>query len=876
MKQMKKTVAACLTLAAMIVSVIPARSEYELPHAFWAMNDKYEAAVKSNNYSDTIIYGNQIIDLMMGEPDTSDKRNILVSRYNEVGKAYASMGEYDKSAEVFKTFYNYVSPLGSEYYDYIKVSKAKLEQYETQMDIYTDGGTPVYYGAKNEKRNGVLFGLCATSETCDEIDNESMVLIYQEFGESLWTYNTAKVKDASERGIAVEFALNCPKKVKDIKNTEKMSSYLSEISDLFKTYNNTPIYLRFAAEFDIWDTVPDADDYVKAFRYVSNYFKSRNPNVAMVWSPNQVSNWDLDLDDYYPGDSYVDWVGLSSYAQRYFLGSKNQDEVNEIVFKSGVNSEPVIAVKDIVDKYGDRKPIMLSECGCGHRLAKSGEDVSSFALTRLKQYYSYLPMVYPQIKLMAYFDQYVDSELEMNDYRLTNNSAMLREFKRLTKGERFIQDAYSNDSSLCYRKVDDGTRLDGTFLLSCYAHKYNNDTQKVTYFIDDKYVGMSEEFPFSTYVNAADYTGTHILKAVAQFADGSTLAREKEVSINGSGRDITVRISGGRVNFDQQPVIYNSRTMVPMRKIFEEIGADVSWDGDTKTATGTRGDRTVKLSAGSSKMYINHKQVLLDTPPIILGGRTLVPARAVAEGMGCTVDWDESSYLVSITPRVFEWSDWDTSLPSEVDSDLFYIENRDEYRTRTRTRTKDYYTSDRRLLSGNYVRTDTSYGSWGDWQDEYISSNENREVDTRTVSEPVQYRYYHYCTGYNDDPDYSFKTSSGKFCDWATYEVLGTYDYQLPYAPDGNGGQVYYYEDGTMLRCENSCYRWYEERIGGDYTQYRSRPIYYEYVYWQWSDWSDWSRWSSWQTGSVPSRYGLGEDEDMDTDSRTVYRYKEK
>ena len=69
----------------------------------------------------------------------------------------------------------------------------------------------------------------------------------------------------------------------------------------------------------------------------------------MVWSPNQVSNWDIDIDDYYPGDEYVDWVGISLYAQKYFYGTNSED--GELFFRTGKNSDPVIAVKDIVEKY---------------------------------------------------------------------------------------------------------------------------------------------------------------------------------------------------------------------------------------------------------------------------------------------------------------------------------------------------------------------------------------------------------------------------------------------------------------------------------------------------------------------------------------------
>ena len=53
-------------------------------------------------------------------------------------------------------------------------------------------------------------------------------------------------------------------------------------------------------------------------------------------------------------------------------------------------------------------------------------------------------------------------------------------------------------------------------------------------------------------------------------------------------------------------------------------------------------------------MYVNNKAIELDTAPFVLSERTLVPVRAVAEGLGCEVDWDGRYNLVSIMPKVFK------------------------------------------------------------------------------------------------------------------------------------------------------------------------------------------------------------------------------
>ena len=88
-----------------------------------------------------------------------------------------------------------------------------------------------------------------------------------------------------------------------------------------------------------------------------------------------------------------------------------------------------------------------------------------------------------------------------------------------------------------------------------------------------------------------------------------------------------------------------------MRKIFEELGAEVGWDGATMTASATKGDKTVKLTIGSRLMYINSTEITLDTAPIVLSERTLVPVRAVAEGLDCDVNWNSGANTVEIEPK---------------------------------------------------------------------------------------------------------------------------------------------------------------------------------------------------------------------------------
>ena len=116
-----------------------------------------------------------------------------------------------------------------------------------------------------------------------------------------------------------------------------------------------------------------------------------------------------------------------------------------------------------------------------------------------------------------------------------------------------------------------------------------------------------------------------------------------------ASEDITVTIDGQQIAFDVPPQIINNRTMVPLRTIFEALGATVDWNGETKTVTSTKGGTTVSLTIDNPVLYVNGNGVTLDTPACIVNNRTLVPVRAISEAFKADVKWDVGNKAVLIT-----------------------------------------------------------------------------------------------------------------------------------------------------------------------------------------------------------------------------------
>ncbi len=110
-----------------------------------------------------------------------------------------------------------------------------------------------------------------------------------------------------------------------------------------------------------------------------------------------------------------------------------------------------------------------------------------------------------------------------------------------------------------------------------------------------------------------------------------------------------VLLDGEPLSFDVPPAIEQGRVLVPMRAIFEALGADLEWDGVTRTVTAARGQTTVVLAIGSRTAFKDGAPVVLDIPAKIVGGRTLVPLRFVSEALGASVDWGAAAQTVTIS-----------------------------------------------------------------------------------------------------------------------------------------------------------------------------------------------------------------------------------
>lgn len=122
-------------------------------------------------------------------------------------------------------------------------------------------------------------------------------------------------------------------------------------------------------------------------------------------------------------------------------------------------------------------------------------------------------------------------------------------------------------------------------------------------------------------------------------------------TITASAQDIAVFINGKQIVFDVAPTIVDGRTMVPMRKIFEEFGVTVEWVPETQTIKAFKYSDEMTMSINNNTMTKNENIIALDVPPLIIDGRTMVPVRAISEALNANVNWVANSSVITINSR---------------------------------------------------------------------------------------------------------------------------------------------------------------------------------------------------------------------------------
>ena len=520
---MKKIISSVLALTLLTSATAFA---YEFPSSFWPVNTGYENAYSSGNDEQIVSYGKQAVELLLKEPENEATMENILNKSYGVGRSAYRLGDFTTALKHFEIASEYAKKKNQ--WEMEKISNDYILQLTPRLETYQHTDKSQWtYGVKNEP-SGVIYG--QISEKSEP--NESMILLYLEYGDTYFDWANVVLKKAQSENKSVELALNFPHQGSTASSIHAGDSYLNSLYSLLQNYTSVPIYLRIGSEFNIWGNACSPETYIAAYKTIANHLRSLN-NISFVWSISHTSTWNVDENAFYPGDEYVDWVGMAVYGNKYFQAKPYWDrngDFNEVCFKTGRNSDPVLMMEKFIRTYGDRKPVMISECGGAYRTTgEVNQNHIDYATSYIKQMYTYLPMVYPQVKAILYFNKLMTNET--NYYDLENCSQSKETYNQIVKSPWFVQDKSTNKAQVYFKHLNDTIEAQGDVTLSVYPHLYNEENITVEYYVNGNLYKSVSEMPYTATLSGL-YGGSTV-KVVAKGANGASMT--KEYSVNGGG-----------------------------------------------------------------------------------------------------------------------------------------------------------------------------------------------------------------------------------------------------------------------------------------------------------------------------------------------------
>ncbi|WP_172195759.1 glycosyl hydrolase [Saccharibacillus qingshengii] len=511
-KKAAKWGAVLLTAALLTGTAATVQPQSAQAYSVWNLYNEAMRLDKQGKYAQAIAKYEQAGREMASSRDYGNAGRM----YRNAGESYVKLKQYDQAVASWD--------LESAYYakvnlvqDSIAV-KRKADALRSSVQLYYETGLSAAALGNRERglaplepANGILLGAYAEQNKkvhatsgkfyTDEYPKftgrkHAGYLIYFTYGAPLSTIRS-HIEAAKRSGTAIELGVQPLGGMAQVKN----DAYLKQLAQ-DAAASGVPIFLRFANEMNgnwtPWKSTPKT--YIEKFRLVADVFHREAPdNVAMLWAPgaNPIDN----IQSYYPGDPYVDWVGVSLYS----IYNPTADPLGQ-----GIDRSSHIQKLDAVyGWYADRKPIMIAEGSVSYMYPEKMRDVTEWSVYQAQQLYATLPMKYPRVKAAFWFD--VDSKGttdRVKYYGLSNNDKMLAAYKKAIANPYYLS-AVGGSTTLSYNPIT--TTVPAQKLkVSGYVKTWSPTLGKIVYKIGGKQIGVTTTPPWTAEIDFSKYKGKNI------------------------------------------------------------------------------------------------------------------------------------------------------------------------------------------------------------------------------------------------------------------------------------------------------------------------------------------------------------------------------
>ena len=227
------------------------------------------------------------------------------------------------------------------------------------------------------------------------------------------------------------------------------------------------------------------------------------PNVAMVWCPNDIPSASIPL--YYPGDTYVDWVGIDFYGVYYY-----ENGVPE-------RTDPREKLKIVYDVYSAKKPIMICEWAATHYTERvtPHQDCTQYCIAQMDSLYTNIKAQFPRLKAFCWFS--VNSvTTNKNDFSLSDNQSILSHYSQIIQNPYFISLPYRNVPLVKIGITEDSV-FNNSFNLP-FSVVCDTSIDSISYFINNKRIGSFNYIPASIPIDITNLADNFYTIKIMAFA----------------------------------------------------------------------------------------------------------------------------------------------------------------------------------------------------------------------------------------------------------------------------------------------------------------------------------------------------------------------
>ena len=233
------------------------------------------------------------------------------------------------------------------------------------------------------------------------------------------------------RSVVLQVALEPRKGIDTVKDDAVLHAQARAFADMGR-----PVFLRFASEMNgNWTPYhKNPELYREKFKLVHDVMKKVAPNVIMIWCVGSEphNNWD----DYYPGDEYVDWVGVNFYSVLHHNNDPKQPADKESF---------EFHLDNIYKKFAAQKPIAICEyAACREEALHSGADRSDWAASKYRELLKKLPLKYPRVKMLGLFNvntmklKFGISAPKTNNYLFSDSPVLIKALRESLSSDYYL------------------------------------------------------------------------------------------------------------------------------------------------------------------------------------------------------------------------------------------------------------------------------------------------------------------------------------------------------------------------------------------------------------------------------------------------------